>query len=163
MLRLLDNRTGKTLEPKTEFAYRKIKDLIYFEFIAHDSSLTSYSSKNNDLLYKGDVVEVFLAFNDNEYYEFEVAPNGATFIAKIINKQPIFIDNNFFKSESIISNNSYHVKMKIDLSKFENIKEIKFNAFRIETKGIRQDYILQAYSPTLCNTFHIKEKFVELI
>ena len=51
--------------------------------------------------------------------------------------------------------------MIIDLGKFKQIKQIKFNAFRIETKGIKQDYILQALSPTLKDIFHVRDKFID--
>ena len=159
---LLDNRTGKAIDPKTEFSYYKQGDILNFEFYASDSSLSSYSNKNNDTLYKGDVVEIFLDIGDDGYYEFEVAPNGATFIAKIINLEPTFIKNNFFESDVDIIENDYKVKMTIDLAKLKSVKYLKFNAFRIETKGIKQDYILEAYSPTLSNTFHVRDKFVEI-
>ena len=162
MKQLFDNRTGKIGKPITDFDYRKSGNLLVFEFVAYESSLTSYSNINNDKLYEGDVVEVFLDIGEEGYYEFEVAPNGATFIARINNLVPTFIENNMFKSEVEICDDTYKVKMTIDLSKFKNIKEIKFNAFRIETKGIEKDYILQAYSPTLCGSFHKRDKFVSI-
>ena len=159
---LVDNRTGKESEIKTYFSYNKSESILTFSFTAKDSSLNSYSSIHNDELYKGDVCEVFLDIGEDYYYEFEVAPNGATFVAKIINSVPIFIDDTFFQSEATIENDSYEVKMSIDLSRLGVIKSLKFNAFRIETKGIKSDLILQAYSPTLSDTFHIKECFIEM-
>ena len=72
-------------------------------------------------------------------------------------------DNNFFKSNVKIDNNNYFVTMSIDLSKLSIKGPITFNAFRIETKGIRQNYILQALFPTLTDSFHVRNKFVELI
>lgn len=162
MTYLLDNRTGKNIEPKTEFSYEKKGNILSFYFVAYDSSLNSYSNINNDTIWKGDVVEVFLDIGEDGYYEFEVAPNGTTFVAKIIDLQPVFIDNNFFKSEAVIINNTYKVKMEIDLTKLNVIKPMKFNAFRIETKGIRSDYILEALSPTLSNAFHVRDKFISV-
>lgn len=160
MEQLLDNRTGNISSPKTLFSYRKDDHNLVFEFEAEESSLSSYSKKNNDYQYKGDVVEVFLDIGDEGgYYEFEVAPNGTSFVAKIVEQIPIFIDSSFFQYEVKTNDASYKVKMIIDLSKLGKVKILKFNAFRIETKGIRQDYILQAYSPTLSNTFHVKECF----
>ena len=161
MQKLLDNRTGKEILPETLVTYKKDNNVLFFEFNAKDSSLNSYSNKDNDEIWRGDVVEVFLDLGDDFYYEFEVAPNGATFVAKIIDGKSLFIKNNFFKSEAIIKGNNYQVAMVIDLSKFINPKSIKFNMFRIETKGIKQDYILQALSPTLSNTFHVRDKFIE--
>ena len=158
---LFDNRTGKKAIPETLISYKKEDNKLLFEFIAKDSSLSSYSNKDNDEIYRGDVVEIFLDFGDEYYYEFEVAPNGTTFIAKIINGIPLFIKNDFFKSKVIIDGQTYKVNMVIDLDKFKQIKHIKFNAFRIETKGIKQDYILQALSPTLKDTFHVRDKFID--
>ena len=161
MQKLLDNRTGKYIEPETLVSYKKVNNTLVFGFFAKDSSLSSYSNKNNDEIWRGDVVEVFLDFGDDFYYEFEVAPNGTTFIAKIVNGKPVFIKNDFFKSEATIEGNNYKVKMVIDLSKFHKVSSIKFNAFRIETKGIKQDYILQALSPTESDTFHVRDKFID--
>ena len=160
--RLFDTRTGKLGEPLTNISYEKTGDILTFTFEAFDSSLNSFSSKNNDAIYNGDVVEVFLDFGDDFYYEFEIAPNGATFIAKILNGNIIFVENTFFESNVRIEGNNYFVKMKIDLSKLGESKNIKFNAFRIETKGIKPNYILQALCPTLSNSFHVRDKFTKI-
>ena len=162
MKQLLDNRSGKLSVPTTNVSY-KIKDNFFVcSFEAYESSLNSFSNKNNDEIYNGDVVEVFLDLGDDFYYEFEVAPNGATFIAKILNGNIIFVENTFFESNVRIEGNNYFVKMKIDLSKLGESKNIKFNAFRIETKGIKPNYILQALCPTLSNSFHVRDKFVKI-
>ena len=163
MKRLLDNRTGKEIEPKTIVSYEIDNSYLKFCFEAYDSSLNSFSSIDNDELYNGDVVEVFLDFGDAFYYEFEVAPNGATFVAKIIDGKPVFIKNDFFKSNVKVEGHNYFVEMIIDLSKLKQKESIKFNAYRIETKGIKTNYILQALSPTLSNTFHVRDKFIELV
>ena len=162
MERLLDNRTGKESTLRTNFSYCKKDCFLIFEFEAKDSALNSYSNENNDEQYKGDVCEVFLDVGEEEYYEFEVAPNGTTFVAKIINGTPYFIDSSFFMSVVEKGFRSYKVKMVIDLTRFMPLETLKFNAFRIETKGVRQDLILQAYSPTLSNTFHVRECFVNI-
>lgn len=162
MERLLDNRSEKEVEPKTLLSVNRIDDTLIFEFSAYDSSLNSFSNIDNDELYNGDVVEVFLDLGDEFYYEFEVAPNGASFVAKIVNGTPVFINNDFFAPSSSIKDNSYFVTMKIDLSELGNNKKIRYNAFRIETKRIETNYILEALSPTLSNTFHVRDKFIEL-
>ena len=159
---LLDNRTGQKADIKTMFEAKRIKNSLVFLFDAYESSLNSYSDKDNGELFKGDVVEVFLDLGLEEYFEFEVAPNGKNFVATIKERKPPLIPNDFFKSEVVIKDQNYFVKMMIDLSKFNNVKDIKFNAFRIETKGIKTEYYLQALSPTLCNDFHIRDKFVIL-
>lgn len=162
MERLLDNRTGKFIEPVTNVSYEIKDNFLEFNFEAYDSFLNNFSNKNNDPIYNGDVVEVFLDLGNEFYYEFEVAPNGTTFVAKIINKTPVFIKNTFFESNVRVEGNNYFVKMKVDLSKLGEFKSIKFNAFRIETKGIETNYILQALCPTLSNSFHVRDKFIKI-
>ena len=162
MKRLLDNRSGDKGIPKTLFSFKKIKSFLVFTFYASDSSLSSYSDIDNGDLFNGDVVELFLDLGDDFYYEFEVAPNGKIFVAKSYNGKPVFIENNFFFSEVKIRKQSYMVKMRIDLTKLKETNAIKFNAFRIETKGIKSEYILQALSPTLSNSFHVRDKFISL-
>ena len=157
---LLDNLTGKEVFPKTEFEVIKRKNILSFHFIAHDSSLISYSNKDNDELWRGNVVEVFLSLGDDFYYEFEVAPSGAAFVATILNRQITFINNDFFSSICKRSNNQYEVIMNVDLSKLKHNNNIEYNAFRIEMVNERQ--ILEALNPTLCNTFHVREKFMRL-
>ena len=162
MAKLLDNRSGKKSSVLTDFFIHKNGNILSVHFDAYDSSLKSYSNKDNDELYKGDVVEIFLDIGEpDSYLEIEVAPNGAKFVANIINREIHFIDNNFVKVNSKIEGNNYFVDIEIDLSKYAT-QYIKYNAFRIETKGIKQDYILLALNPTLSNTFHVKEKFITL-
>ena len=50
--------------------------------------------------------------------------------------------------------------MNVDLSKLKHNNNIEYNAFRIEMVNERQ--ILEALNPTLCNTFHVREKFMRL-
>ena len=162
MKRLLDNCSGNFIDPITNVSYEINGNILEFNFQAFDSALNSFSNKDNDAIYNGDVVEVFLDLGDEFYYEFEVAPNGTTFIAKILNGNIIFVENTFFESNVRIEGNNYFVKMKIDLSKLGESKNIKFNAFRIETKGIKPNYILQALCPTLSNSFHVRNKFIKI-
>ena len=162
MCYLRDNFTGEKGNPETTFdALRNGNELI-FSFEAKDSSLTSYSDKDNDDLWRENVVEVFLDLGDDFYYEFEVAPNGKTFVATILNGEITFIKNDFFSSNVEIEGNTYKVTMKIDLSKFKNVQEVKYNAFRAEKKNVGKGQILEALNPTFCNTFHVREKFVIL-
>lgn len=161
-IKLVNNRDGKSVTPKTYLKYWLDKNFLFFYFEALDSSLNSFSNINNDSLYKGDVVEVFLDLGEEHYYEFEVAPNGATFVAKILNGTLIFIENNFFVSKVEAINSNYYVTMRIDLSKLAVVDEIKFNAFRIETKRIKPEYILEALSPTFTGSFHDRNKFIKI-
>lgn len=160
MTRLQDNFNGNEIEPKTLFNIQRKGNHLFAYFEAYDSSLKSYSNKNNDDLWKLNAVEIFIEINDSDsYLEIEVAPNGATFVASILNRKITFIDDSFLKASVNTKESTYFVEMDIDLSKF-NPKKIRYNAFRLEViSGIQ---ILEALSPTYCDTFHVKEKFIDL-
>lgn len=57
---------------------------LYLGFKCDDDDIWSYSDKNDDPLYLGDVVELFVKPNRDslQYYEFVVAPNGAIYDAR---------------------------------------------------------------------------------
>ena len=102
------------------------------------------------------MVEIFLDCGDRKfYYEFEVAPNGTTFVAEKHKNKLVFIDDKFFSSETRIEGNSYCVKMSINLKLLGKKRVISYNAFRIEGE------VLEALHPTLCDTFHVREKFLK--
>ena len=155
MHQLKNNRTGELGIPKTEVECFYNDDILVFNFVAHDSSLISFSDKDNDELWRGNVVEIFLDVGEQDYYyEFEVAPNGTTFVAqKHINKL-VFVNNNFFKANTKKSGDSYFVRMEIDVKKISKTNELLFNAFRCEGE------VIEALNPTLCDTFHKKDKFI---
>ena len=162
MAYLLNNFNGKIAHPKTTFEIEKKEGKLVFHFCAFDSCLYSYSKENNSDLWKGCVCEVFLDLGDDFYYEFEVSPNNATFAAKIVQKRIIFFDQDFFSAEAKIDGNNYLVTMEIDLKKLNNPKTIRYNAFRVETKPNEKEQNLSALNPTLCETFHVREKFITL-
>ena len=67
---------------------------------------------------------------------------------------------NFFSHKVDIKGSSYLVEMRCDLDKLSyKPKYIKFNAFRHERVGNLDKEL--ALSPTLCETFHVREKFIE--
>ena len=160
MAYLLNNFNGNIANPKTLFESEIKEQKLIFKFEALNSCLYSYSDTNNSDLWRGCVCEVFLDLGDEFYYEFEVAPNGATFIAKILDRHINYIEPDFFNSTSRIIGNDYYVSIEIDLSKLNNPKKIKYNAFRIEASPNKKEQILSALNPTLCDTFHIRDKFL---
>ena len=160
--RFKDNVTGSVPDRKTELEIIKQDKMVSFNFACSKSDLISYSDKNNDRLYDASVVEVFIDVGEEDYYEIEVAPNGAIFFAKILNKKVTFIDNdNFFTSEVHIEGVKYFVTIKVDLSRVKDLNQVKFNAYRIE-KDKEGKQSLYALFPTFSNTFHVPERFVLL-
>ena len=146
--------------PETVVNWKKEGNTLAFNFEARDSSLKSFSNKNNDTLWYENVVEVFLDLGDDFYYEFEIAPNGTSFIAKIKNRVITFFEQNYFSHKVEIDGSTYKVEMRMDLSKLSyQPKYIKFNAFRHERVGDKD--VELALSPTLCETFHVRECFID--
>lgn len=159
---LFENIKGQKKEPLTEFSYERNNNLLHVHFKAYDSTLFSYSSVDNGELYNGDVVEIFLDFGEESYLEIEVSPNGKKFVATILNMAITFIDDGFFKHQVKVDGNNYYVDMEIDLNRFNNPKKIKYNAYRIEVYPDKR-ITLMAVSPTLCETFHVRNKFINLL
>lgn len=159
---LLNNVTGKASNLKTSFKLERKEQKLIFKFEAFDSYLFSYSNEDNSDLWRGCVCEVFLDLGDEFYYEFEVAPNGAVFVAKIKDRKITFFKQDFFKASVRFENNNYFVNMVIDLTKLNNPKHIRYNAFRVETLPNKKEQNLSALNPTLCETFHVREKFIPL-
>lgn len=159
--RFKDNLTGSVPNRKTELEIIKEENTVSFNFACSKSDLISYSNIDNDKLYLASVVEVFLDVGEKRYYEIEVAPNGATFFAKILNRNIEFIDNDLFESSVHIEGAKYFVTIKVDLSKIRDFNLVKFNACRIE-KDKEGNTSLYALFPTNCETFHVPEKFIKL-
>jgi hypothetical protein len=79
--------------------------------------------------------------------------------------EPYPIEENFVKSEvEFLSDTDYRVKFSVPLDKinYNPEKGIKYNLFRIETEGGFTDKNLLALNPTLCDTYHKFESFIEL-
>ena len=72
------------------------------------------------------------------------------------------IERRIIKAKATIVGDNYQVQLIVDLNKLERGNELKFNAFRVENKKGETVQQLQALNPTLCETFHVREKFIRL-
>ena len=165
-MKLKENITGKKAIYDTDISFEIIDKVIYLDFVARHSKLFSFSDKYNDALYNGDACEIFVDYgNKTHYLEIEVAPNNTLFIALVdkIDKSLTFLDNTFVKSHTETHLDGYKANLKIDLKALsKDVKSIKYNIFRIETDGGEANAHLFALNPTLCGTFHVQEKFLEI-
>lgn len=166
---LYENKTGEETPFTTAFDYELKDSEIVFKFDCENSRLFSAYQGDNEPLYLGDVVEVFIGVGENpkKYYEIEVAPNGALFFAEIENNsgnlKTDFLEPNL-KRKVRLNGSSYSVEISVPRS-FFNLKDgdkIYFNAFRIETEGGTPEKNLIALSPTLHGRFHDPSKFILL-
>ena len=76
--------TGAGDLPKTTARLLWDESSIYLAWQAEDVDIWSYSDKNDDVLWKGDIVEFFLkpSKTDPLFYEINIAPNGAIYDAR---------------------------------------------------------------------------------
>ena len=166
MVELRDNVTGEKSPFKTILEYSRFGNNLFFKFSCERSKLFSAYSEHNEPIYRGDVCEVFICVGDDlsEYYEIEVAPNGATFFAKIKNDngsiRASFLDK-AFTSKVTLTETGYDVEILVPLDAINvNGSKIRFNAYRIETEGGHENKNLLALSPTKKPFFHCPESFV---
>lgn len=170
---LKNSRTGEDSEYTTSVEITLTDTDLTFEFFCKNSKFYSADDKYNGPIFDGDVCEAFISTDGtiNNYYEIEIAPNNTVFLNKIYNPGggdfhtfPIDEKDNFITSEVEIKGNDYRVKFSMPLDKIGYTKEkgILFNAYRIETEGGHTDLHLLALNPTMCDTFHMSEYFIEL-
>ena len=165
---LKNNITGEDTPFKTVLDYGVEKDEIYFNFCCENSQLFSAGDMDNAPLYRGDVCEVFISVNGdrNEYFEIEVAPNGASFYALIKNRNGMldvsFLEKNFTTFVTV-TDKGYDVEIIIPFRALGVTDcPIYFNAFRIETEGGIENANLLALNPTKVGNFHCPEFFIRL-
>jgi len=164
--KLLDNITGERAIYTTKFKMNIKDDKLIVKFVATNCSMNSYSDKYNDPIYNGDVCELFLAVGKKDkYWEFEVAPNKTMFFAEITNAggdiEVNKIEKNPAKLKSFrLFKTVYHtITFKLDDLQIKDIDDIEFNAFRIETDGVKPDKHLFALFPTCSGSFHKRRAF----
>ena len=170
---LKENFTGEKACYLTEVEIKETCDSYVFTFDAKNSTFYCPYKNYNEDLFVGDVCEVFIGdINDiANYYEIEVSPEGAIFLAKVYNDgggleeslHLTYLGNNLISVKTEMKGKDYTVEIAFD-KKALNIplEKIGFNAFRIDTDGIKQDMHLFALNPTKCDTFHKLGCFVKL-
>lgn len=165
---LKETETGEDSPFYTAVSYGVEKGALAFKFECKNSRYYSPYSGDNEPLFEGDVVEVFLRTGDDpkKYYEIEVAPNGAVFFADIFNDDG---DINVTFSQKKVSAavrktaDGYEADIKIPFDSVNITGETRlvyFNAYRIETEGGIMEKNLLALNPTGERKFHHPEKFI---
>ncbi len=162
---LKENMTGERTPFTTTVEYGRYGNNLRFKFCAENSQRFSAYSEDNEPIYTGDVVEVFICTGNDltEYYELEVAPNGTIFFGKVKNDGKLHLSflPKTFTAEVKNTETGYETEIIIPYSTINAGKNpIRFNAFRIETEGGVPEKNLLALNPTLCDTFHRPDKFI---
>lgn len=166
---LRDSRTGARAPFRTGLNFERAADGLRFSFECENSKRFSAYEDDNEPIYNGDVVEVFVCVGEDKsrYFEVEVAPNGAVFFAKIVNDgegiSAEMLEKNFVSSARA-TENGYDAEIFLP-NEAIGLKEgdsVFFNAYRIETDGGEPEKYLLALNPTLCGSFHKPSFFVAL-
>lgn len=167
---LKDNQTGNTARYSTRLTVFCTVNRIVFTFRAERSSLFTPYNEYNEPLFNGDVCEIFIG-NRANYYEIEVAPNGAVLFAKIENYgnggfctclQPLCEKEKLIFAAASVFDGGYTATIEIESSAFEG-NDVFFNAFRIDTDGgEKAEKHTFSVFPTLRKSFHLSEAFGKL-
>lgn len=150
--------------PKTIARVLWDKTHLYLGFECDDDDIWSYSDKNDDPLYSGDVVELFVkpSRDSLQYYEFVVAPNGAIYDARYPSRgaglshrfgrwnseTKIATRVNGSDDEHRDSDRGYSVEMAIPLEAFEKQErpsegtEWTFGVFRYDYSKSYEDCLM---------------------
>ena len=167
---LKDNRTGKETKFTTTVDVKLLDKTIVFDFNCKDSDFYCANEGYNTNLYDGDVCEAFICVDGSRenYFELEVAPNNSVFFKRVHNpksgKRTSFEMVNSVKSSVTKNGRDYTVHLEVPLSSlgWDEKTRIIFNAYRIETEGGETNKNLLAVNPTLSDTYHKPEFFIEL-
>ena len=156
---LRENMTGRE-DGGCRFYYQFGKDALRFYFDVKDDEIVSPFGKDNEDIWQGDAVEVFLSPDGSltRYYELEVSPFGVRFWGEISfpgGERRLKKLAPPFTAEARVTEYGYAVSVCLPLCALKGFerKKMKMNAFRLDKKGSGEQ-ALYALQPTLCETFH---------
>ena len=163
---LRENVTGAENE-ECSFRFRLGEREAEFFFGVRDEDVISPFREDNEDIWQGDAVEVFLSTDGRltRYFELEVSPFGVRFWGEVtfaegekrLKKLPPP-----FEAEASRTKEGYAVQIKLPLAAMQGYdrRAVVLNAFRLDKKADgRQE--LYALNPTECTTFHKPEYFLK--
>ncbi len=136
-----------------------------FFFDVKDADIISPFQEDNEDIWQGDAVEVFLSPDGNpeHYFELEVSPFGVRFWGEVtfsggekrLKKLPPP-----FRADAARTQEGYVVQIKLPLAAMRGYDRaaVMLNAFRLDKKADGRQK-LYALNPTLCESFHKPQKF----
>ena len=164
---LRENVTGAENE-ECSFRFRFGEREAEFFFDVRDEDVISPFQEDNEDIWQGGAVEVFLSPDGNpeRYFELEVSPFGVRFWGEVtfaggeksLKKLPPS-----FRAEASRTKGGYAVQIKLPLAAMQGYdrRAVVLNAFRLDKKADgRQE--LYALNPTRCATFHKPEYFLQI-
>ena len=164
---LRENVTGAESE-KCRFRCRFGERETEFFFDVKDADLISPFQEDNEDVWQGDAVEVFLSPDGDltRYYELEVSPFGVRFWGEIAFSESMRVLKKLpppFRAEVTRTKDGYaiHIRLPFAALKGFDRSTIKLNAFCPDrhTDGGQELYAL---NPTRCDTFHKPQYFLKI-
>lgn len=163
---LSENTTGASNE-ECRFSCEFRKYAAHFSFEVKDEGIISPYLTDNEDIWQGDAVEVFLSPDGDRthYFELEVSPFGLRFWGEIMNpdgqtphlkKLPPVFDAEVRRTKE-----GYHVRISLAYRALGAAApdEMTFNAFRLDKMADGRQ-LLYALSPTFSDSFHRPQYFV---
>lgn len=163
---LRENRTGEA-SLACRFRYEIAEGKIHFYFDVKDDEIISPYAEDNEDIWRGDAVEIFLSPDGDtkRYKELEVSPKGVRFYGDIANgdrktprlekREPVF------RAEAERTEEGYRVRIELPtaaLAGFDR-KKMKLNAFCVDRRKSGEQ-LLYALNPTLSGSFHRPKYFL---
>ena len=164
---LRENITGKENDECT-FRFEQGKEDIRFYFEVRDADIISPYTADNEDIFDGDAVEVFIAPQGDRthYYEIEVSPFGKRFWARVENRTGRRISRieksaPAYTAQAERTPEGYRVVIDVPFASLEGFDADRylFNAFRLDKKANGRQ-LLYALSPTRCKKFHRPRFFI---
>lgn len=163
---LSENTTGASNE-ECRFSCEFRKYAAHFSFEVKDEDIISPYLTDNEDIWQGDAVEVFLSPDGDRtrYFELQVSPFGVRFFGEIINpdgktpqlkKLPPMFEARAERTEA-----GYNVHIELPYGELGAVmpESMAFNAFRLDKKADGRQ-LLYALSPTFSDSFHRPQYFV---
>ena len=160
---LSENTSGESNE-ECRFSCEFRKYAVHFSFEVKDEDVISPYRSDNEDIWQGDAVEVFLSPDGDltRYFELEVSPFGVRFFGEIVNsdgKTPRL--KKLLEARAERTEEGYNVHIELPYGELGAVlpDKMAFNAFRLDKKADGRQ-LLYALSPTFCNSFHRPQYFV---
>ena len=163
---LSENTTGASNE-ECRFSCEFRKYAAHFSFEVKDEDIISPYLTDNEDIWQGDAVEVFLSPHGDRtrYFELQVSPFGVRFWGEVINrdgKTPQLKKlPHMFQARAERTGEGYTVHIELPYGELGAVlpENMAFNAFRLDKKADGRQ-LLYALSPTFSDSFHRPQYFV---
>lgn len=163
---LRENVTGAEND-ECAFSFDRTADRFVFRFLVKDADIISPYRADNEDLFDGDAVEVFIAPQGDRkrYFELEVSPYGVRFWASVVNETGTDIDVErlapVYAVKTMLTQDGYRAEIELPFAALHGLDTEKylFNAYRLDKKSDGRQ-LLYALNPTLCDRFHRPKYFV---